>query len=391
MTDRELPDWINSFVQFTDNSEPPEMFRIWTAISCVAAVLQRKCSLPWGSLTFYPNMYIVLVAPSGKARKGTAMGPGQKFLRDLDIKMTAEAITREALIRELSESTEQAVGTDGPEYHSSLTIFSKELTVFLGHQNHQLMSDLTDWFDCDDLWTYRTKTQGTDQVIGVWVNLIGATTPSLIESAMSLEAIGGGLTSRMIFVFEPKRGKSVALPIMTQAERDLYQVLLQDLERIFLMHGNFSVDESFIGPWVNWYEAQNENPPFNDPRFAGYFERRAMHCLKLSMILNASRSDQMVLTDEDFFRSVNLLEQTELKMPRTFAGVGRGPNSEVMAQIMAEMAITKECSFGDLMNRFYYDVDKFTLTKIIETLESMNFVRRVNKNGSVMVVYCRED
>jgi hypothetical protein len=388
MSNRELSDWISGFVEFTENSEPPISFRKWTAVSCIAAALQRKCYLPWGSLTFYPNMYIILVAPSGKARKGTAMGPGYDLLADLEIKMAAEAITREALVRELRQVKGSYMNEHEVQIsHSSLTIFSKELTVFLGYQNHQLMSDLTDWFDCSNLWTYRTKTQGEDRITGVWVNLIGATTPHLIQSSMSLEAIGGGLTSRMIFVYEHKRGKSVALPMLTPDDHVLREKLLRDLERISLMQGPFVVDESFIEPWVPWYESQEDNPPFDDQRFSGYFERRAMHCLKLSMIMNASRSEEKVITSRDFFDALALLELAEKKMMFAFSGVGKGMNSDTMSQVMAELAVSRETTFQNLLRKFYYDVDKFTLSKIIETLEAMGAVTISRDSGQQIIKF----
>ena len=77
-------------------------------------------------------MYIVLVGPSG-CRKGTAMGPGYSFLRKVGAKLSAEATTREALIGSLELCKDTSVAPDGTSYdHSSLTIFSQELTVFLG-------------------------------------------------------------------------------------------------------------------------------------------------------------------------------------------------------------------------------------------------------------------
>jgi len=114
-------------------------------------------------------MYIVLVGPSGKCRKGTAMGFGMKFLREMGIKMAAESTTREALCRDLKQSndTKVDISTGDLQLHSSLTIYSQELTVFLGYNNQALMSDLTDWYDCRDAWTYRTKNQGTDDIVGV--------------------------------------------------------------------------------------------------------------------------------------------------------------------------------------------------------------------------------
>ena len=104
--ERHLDDWLEGFLKFTFNSEPPRMFRLWTAISVVAACLQRKCVLHWGSLDFYPNMYVVLVAPSGKARKGTAMIPGLKLLREMGVKLASNYVTRQALISDLKRSNE---------------------------------------------------------------------------------------------------------------------------------------------------------------------------------------------------------------------------------------------------------------------------------------------
>ena len=76
---RESKDWINTYLAYTDNTEPPHLYKEWVAVSVIASALQRKVFLEWGPMTFYPNMYIILCGPSGKARKSTAMGPGMKL------------------------------------------------------------------------------------------------------------------------------------------------------------------------------------------------------------------------------------------------------------------------------------------------------------------------
>ena len=81
--ERKLPNWIDAFMLYTHNTEPPTLFRKWTAISCIAAAMQRKCVVEWGtSLTFYPNLFIVLVGPSATG-KGTAMNPGLDIISEL--------------------------------------------------------------------------------------------------------------------------------------------------------------------------------------------------------------------------------------------------------------------------------------------------------------------
>lgn len=356
----------------------------------IAAALQRKCSLNWGTFTLFPNMYIVLVGPSG-CRKGTAMGPGFSFIRKLGLRMAAEATTREALIKALKDCNDNTVIKDVVHIHSSLTIFSQELTVFLGYNNQQLMADLCDWFDCRDLWVYRTKNMGTDEIHGVWVNLIGATTPDLLASTLPQDAIGGGLTARMIMIYETQKGKIVPLPRVTEEELTLAELLQSDLEKINLMGGEFQPTEDFINYWVEWYVYQSHNPPFDHPKFGGYLERRGMHVLKLSMICSASESNDMLITEKHLKRAIGLLELVENKMIRVFDGVGASPVSAILTSVLHYIATVKVCKLTDLMSRFYQDVDKRGMIAMLDTLATAGSIRVVNVPNDLKIYYKEVD
>ena len=201
---RELNDWISAYLKYVENTEPPISYHTWTAVSMIAGALQRKVYLNWGHDTIYPNMYIVLIGPSGRARKGTAMNIGKDILKDIGISMTSESITREALIRDMKDAvTNFPDATTGKvRFHCSLTALSEELSVFLGQNDIKFLADLTDWYDSRDSWTYRTKGSGTDKIQGVCFNILGATAPDWLQSILPQEAVGGGFTSRIIFVVE---------------------------------------------------------------------------------------------------------------------------------------------------------------------------------------------
>jgi len=389
---RKLKDWIDAYMQYVDNTEPPDMYKEWVAISTIASVLQRKCYLDWGPMVFYPNMYVVLCGPSGKARKSTAIGPGMKMLRTLGIKLAAESVTREALIRELKNSNATQVDPeDGSMHlHASLTIVSPELTVFLGYNNSTLLSDLTDWYDCRDRWTYRTKNMGTDDIVGVWVNLIGATTPELLQTTMPRDAIGGGLTSRIIFVYEEKKGKIVPAPFLTNEEVELKEWLISDLEKIGMLSGEFKITKKFLDKWIEWYTAQEDNPPFKDLRFSGYIERRPNHILKLCIIVSASESDMKVITDKHLDRALDILKRTEKKMPYTFSGVGKMETADVMARVMATIATQGQMSFSSLLEIYYYDADQDTLQKILATLSAMKYCKLAYNSKECIITYIKK-
>ena len=385
---RTVDDWIESYVEFTRNTEPPESYRRWCAISMIASALERKCRLRWGTLTFYPNMYIVLVGPSGRARKGTAMSPALDMLSDLGCHMAAESTTREALVRALKESkAELSISADGktPPHHCSLTIFSPELMVFLGNNNTQLLSDLTDWYDCRSKWTYRTKHQGTDEIIGVFVNLIGATTPELIRDALPSDAIGGGLTSRIIFIYEANKGKIVPAPFLSEADSILGMQLYNDLEQIYFMSGDFQTTSRFLTDWIEWYTYQEDHPPFDDERLAGYIERRPNHIMKLSMILNASRDGGMLIDSEDLERSVKYLGVVERNMTKVFSGVGKYEYSSVLVAMMNYIGYMKQVTLEQLTLRYQRDADPATLDTIIQSLVQSGFAKRVPDGGRTVI------
>lgn len=387
--ERHLPDWIDAWMTFTDNTEAPEMFRFWTAISVIASAMQRKCYVNWGSsLIFYPNMYIVLVGPSG-VRKGTAMNPGLDMLQDLGkVKLAAQATSLQALIRRLKETNYQDpdLTTGKMHFHSSMTILSKEFTVFLGFHNRELMSSLCDWYDCDKNWKYETISRKTEEIVGVWVNLFGATTPSLIQSSLPLDAIGGGLTSRIIYIFEEEMGKMIFLPMQTEVEAQLGLHLLHDLDKISCLSGHFKYTEEFLNAWTDFRIHDNKNPPFIDYRFAGYLSRRPNHVMKLSMILSASRGDReehMCLTSDDIAKAISVLEKAEEKMQNVFSGVGRSDIAGILDRVMVFLLTSKtnEVPVWQVATYFKNDMDKLTMDNVFNTLEAMDLCNIVHRPG----------
>jgi hypothetical protein len=274
-------------------------------------------------------------------------------------------------------------------FHSSLTIWAQELTVFLGYGNLQLMSDLCDWYDCRNKWTYRTKNMGTDEIIGVFVNLFGGTTPSLIRSAMPLDAIGGGLTSRIIFVFEEDIARCQPMPFLSDAQLGVREQLRLDLERIYSMHGDFKVTKEFLDIWTEWYVGQHKVNPFEDSghRFEGYFRRRPVHVMKLSMIVSASRSDRMIVEASDFQRALGILEEAEKKMPNTFSGVGHYQHAETLTAVMNEIGIRGEMSQEELAFMFRNDVDGYTMRGIVSSLSMMEVIDVVSRDGKEIYKY----
>ena len=246
------------------------------------------------------------------------------------------------------------------------------------------MAALCDWYDCDDVWKYDTIARDVEVIQGVWVNMIGATTPDLIQSSLPIESIGGGLTSRIIFVFEEKRGKIVPQPVKTEREAILYQNLVFDLEKIALMSGSFRWTEGFASAWTDFCYYAAKNPPFYDSKFDGYLGRRRTHLMKLSMIMSASKPDHpMILTRDDFDEAMELLIEAEEKMPLVFRGVGKSDISSLLHRSIVYLKNVpyKEVPIFRFVRHFQDDMDDFSVTRVLGTLEAMKMIKRVHIPG----------
>jgi len=369
---RKLDDWLSAYMDYTDDTEPRELFRKWCGISAIAACLKRKCYLALGREIFYPNFYIVLVGPPA-ARKGTAMKPAIELLDSLGIVKAADESSRQKLITRLKmcytvegDPNNQA----GMFSHSSLTIISTELTVFLGYGNLELITTLCKWFDCESTFVYDTISRGEDSVTNVWVNLLGATTPTALKSSLPLDAIGGGFTSRTIFVYEENKAKVVVYP---QEKDDLHDKLVNDLEEISMIRGRFVMEDAFLEAYAYFRHLTEESPPFTQPELLGYVDRRQVHLLKLAMIISASRSSDKILTRSDFDVAFSLLRRTEEKMPYVFSGIGKNPLAGVQVRIMSYIAEKGETSIEDILSRFHNDISYQQLLDVLDALTQMKY------------------
>jgi hypothetical protein len=375
----------------TDNSEPPFLFRKWTAVSAIASALQRKCRVELGlSLVIYPNFYIVLVGPSATG-KGTAM----KFAYDLiseipSIRLSAQATSLQKLISRMKDTnlTDIDMDTGKTMFHSSMTIFSNEFTVFLGYHNKELISSLCDWYDCSERWTYDTIKRDKEEIIGVWVNLLAGTTPDNIQSSLPMEAIGGGLTSRIIFVNEEKRNKLVVFPAATAAEIELQQLLIHDLEQISLLSGVFRFTKDAMDFYADWCYAADGAPPFQDKKFDGYIGRRRNHLISLSMVCSASHSGQIIIQRPDIERAAAMLNEVEVKMGTIFRGIGRSDISSIMndAIMFFESSHTGEVPLWQFLRRFEGDIDKNVQDRILQTLEIAKHIQVIRRPGTDTII-----
>lgn len=382
---RVLSDWLDSYMEYTENSESPTSYHRWCGLSVIAGALQRKVYLRWGlGRIVYPNLYIVLIGASGRTRKGQAIGVAKDLLKSVaDVTVIPESSSgRQAMIlamkraiRNFQDPTDAKI-----KFHCSVTAFSEELSVFLGQGDIAYLANLTDWYDSKDDWEYETVGRGKDSLQGLCVNLLGGTAPDWIQSMIPQEALGGGFTSRIIFVVEERKKRIIPEYEHTPEQIILETKLRDDLERISQISGEFTYDEVAREKYKAWYikqdmELSNGQPAINDPRFAGYCERRATHLQKLSIICSASRSDDCKITANDFDRALQLLHDVEGNMHKTFGGLGKSRISDESDIILNYIKAMGTTTRKLVLQKFFRDIDAQTLSNVEVMMQQAGYVK----------------
>jgi len=381
---RRLKNWIESYLIYQENTESARIFHQWTALSVIAACLRKKVHLKLGRIDIFPNLYVIFVGPPGASRKSQAISFGIEFLSNIpDIILSADAITPQALIEDLERSTIDEQMPDGTSFqHASLTITSKEFESFLGAktENTKMITYLTDLFDAHKIpWKYRTKHSGNNVVPSVFLNLLAATTPESIASSLPSTAIGTGLTTRIVFVWCDKKYKKVCYPEESPEDLIIKNDLINDLYLISRIVGEYDFSSNCKRTFQEWYDAYDPNGSeriCRDPAFSGWYERKPLYMLKLSMIFAAAESSSLVIEWRHILRAKSALEQAEESMPQVFKAVGR---STVAADVDLVVEIIKARKFiteKQLLSLVWRDIDSNKLDNVINTAIRSGKVKR---------------
>lgn len=388
---RHLKDWLSSYEEYVDGTEPPTIFHTWCGISALCAALKRKVYMQLGFNTVYPNMYIVLVAPPAAARKGTAMKEAKSIMREVGFNLAPDSATREGLIKCLMKGGENATTHDDQLFlHSSLTIYNEELIQLFTHHSVELIKALTIWFDCEPSYEYFTAKDESRLIINPWINLIGAMTPTGVASTFpNGDVFGGGLASRMVFIYADKKKQDAPLPELSREKLNLREKLVRDLESISTISGPLLPSQELIDTYSAWYIKSEKKPRFAIPQLQGYNNRRQTHLLKLCLALTASQAHEngrtlehsTTVTSKIFARALAILEEAEAVMEKTFFGFGDARNANLQANILRAIERMGEVKQSQLTGMFHSDVERpKDLQDIIDLLVSSKKVQRISGN-----------
>lgn len=319
---------------YVDTLECPVIYHKWCCMSTVAACAQRKIWLDTvagsnipGSAHYRiaPNLYVILVGPPGIG-KDTAMNVSRELLELVEgIPVKSDNLTKEYLYRFMATNIGMHKRVDtGKDYiHSSLTIFSSEMSTLIKKNDRDFVGMMNYMFNTMPVARNSTKNMGEDIVPNPFLNLLAGTTPDWINYNVRDDVLEGGFSARTIFVYAEQKAKINPFPAISPTQVEAKTRLIQDLKRIAAISREVHMNDESRATYAEWYNMHFQQAPL-DYRMVGYHTRKPAFLLKLALLFALIRNPETTLVEPlDIVSSIVLLSETEPLIQKALAGVGR--------------------------------------------------------------------
>lgn len=378
MAQRKLEDWIGAYAEYTSQSDSPQVFHMWCALGTIAGAAQRKIYMPYAYYDVHTNMYIVLVSPPGRGKKGSALRAAKALIKEVEprVNFVSESGSFEGLVGSFAKITNPV--------HQSMTLYSMELGSLMATNPIGMVDWLTDIYDCNPDWTRQTVKHDLQVIKKPWLNIMSATTPKWLSERLGLIALEGGLMARTILPYSEELILNNPRPKETPEFRAVKHALVHDLSQIATLSGIFEFEGGEEGDAVKWYDEwykdRSRYPSISDPRTASYYDRKHIHLLKVAMLLSLSHKDELILDLVDLQRALALLNSTEAGMRLALNAVGRNERSNETGQILAQLAAKGRMEYKELLIENYTNLreGKIGLDKALLELKLMGRAREDN-------------
>lgn len=346
LSKRNYPDWLPAYVSLVKHTEAPKLNHFWAGVGAIAGALRRKVWIDHGTFFWRPSMYLIFVAPPEVISKSVTAGVAMSMLQEIPgIKFGPDSMTWQSMITSFAEASESFEYEGLWHPMSALTYFSSELGLLVDFNDRALINVLIDFWDGRNSFKKQTKMSGNDIVEAPFINIVACTTPDWIASSIPAIAVGGGFTSRCIFIYAEKKERLVAHP-GAHIPADFHEKrtkLLQDLEHISVnLVGKFGFTDGARKWEEDWYNhlwsVERENATPDETKA---LQRRHTHLNKLAMIVSVSRGDSLCITEDDFELADTMLRETALQYDRVFSRIGQ-PDSAAQVQRFIEFVRIKQ-------------------------------------------------
>lgn len=324
------PGFLTDFNMALRGINTSSKISIWSGLYIISAVLKRDVHLEWSPLSFYPNLYVIVVAPPAICSKSSAAKMGYELIvnemgkhikdpelrRRKKVRMLKGKATPEALVSFLKPhkiSKREGDTTKVIDLGSSGTVIAPELGVFLTKQQYNMtMVDLlTNLYDCEDHMDAATISRSNEALTKSYFTFFGASTPEGLAESIPSAAFGEGFISRVNVISETEIQRSRHRPkSVTMKGRDIIELLPERLAWIAEnCHGEYDLSKHAEDEYIKWHQRHMKKLSSEPDAMKKGLGRMHIHLLKLALLCRVQRYvPGNVIEIQDFRDAKKLLE-----------------------------------------------------------------------------------
>jgi hypothetical protein len=370
--------WFGQYLEYTAESEAPTQFHFGAAITTLAACLGRMPLIGWEALPTYPNLYTLLIGPTG-ARKSTAIRLATDLLKPalgdrLNI-LPSEGSQQgfaQALRKRNFEVTKISDGL----------VVASELTVLLGQDKYKtdLHKWLTDWYDCPPSWSRALRSEDYYELIAPYVCLVSASNMEWLKS-MPHDAIKGGFLPRILLFDAPgKRHRKAQPRFYASLRNELQRKVVENLEAIpetlcISKEGNDLIEDWYITKIA----AQEEEA--TDELFMAWLARKLPHALKLACVWQlVDGGPPGALEAEWLARAMGVVDWMDGGVLRVYGALGVSDEGAVQEDVMGVLRRKKgRASQAEIVRGLR---NKYNSVRVQGGLRTLQIARKIKQDSN---------
>ncbi len=377
--------WLASYVAYARTlTDAPLMFHLGAGFIAVAGAVGSQVSWRGGGRENWPNLYVLLLAPSGIYRKSTSV--------DLGCGLLAQACPDRVMDREFSG--ERFIRNLARQPVSVLK--EAEFSSLLERMKASYMAGmdrrLTELWDCQA--EYSRHLQGQDGgghgdrivILRPALSIIAASTTDWLVASITELDLRSGFLPRFLLVPSTEKEEEPPGGYWAEQDRSAETALVTGLRHVATQNRIHVRVTDVVQRLVKWEQGYQKRASRVE-ELSGVYSRLGAHAAKISVLLAISDGDQMgrdlVLTESVVERACAWLDWVVEKSEDTFNQHMVFSKFERLAQ-KALAYVTPEGTDRRLILRWMH-ISTDELTKVLKTLEERGEVHVEQRDRRTIV------
>ncbi len=303
-------------------------YAIWSAVGLLGATIHRKVYFRIGRIERHGNLYILFVGPAGNGKSTP-----NDFARELfetvcpALRIGASTQSVENICQEMSKADFSRVFTN--ERNEQIEVrpyafFINEFKDFIAYNPARMLNFLGNIYD-RKYFDASTIKRGLEKIVNPSINIVGCENPEPLVRLMKHEIVTGGMSRRIIIVYETGYPDPVPSPFETPEALAAYERVKQRLTDLQSIAGECKWTEESRVYHDAWYMDNAKRLALEtNPVLKGYLSTKGEQMLKVAMLLDVCSDKPMLqFSVENIQTARAFLDILEPNMPKLQAMSGR--------------------------------------------------------------------